>query len=45
MVHLYVYLGVSIHWTRLLDWNTELDYWTVVYGIIQFYGVTHVTLI
>ena len=21
-------LGVSIHWTGLLDWNTGLDYWT-----------------
>ena len=21
-------LGVSIHWTGLLDWNTKLDYWT-----------------
>ena len=21
-------MGVSIHWTGLLDWNTGLDYWT-----------------
>ena len=21
-------VGVSIHWTGLLDWNTGLDYWT-----------------
>ena len=20
-------LGVSIHWTGLLEWNTGLDYW------------------
>ena len=20
-------MGVSIHWTGLLDWNTGLDYW------------------
>ena len=25
-------LGVSIHWTGLLDWNTGLDYWTTFLG-------------
>ena len=24
-------MGVSIHWTGLLDWNTRLDYWTGVF--------------
>ena len=28
-------LGVSIHWTGLLDWNTGLDYWTEVFS---FFG-------
>ena len=26
-------MGVSIHWTGLLDWNTGLDYWT---GILDW---------
>ena len=37
--------GVYFHWTRLLDWNTGLDYWTdiflvfthVVVGLIDFH--------
>ena len=29
----YVTMGVSIHWTGLLDWNTGLDYWT---GILDW---------
>jgi len=24
-------MGVSIHWTGLLDWNTGLDYWTDIF--------------
>ena len=23
-----IFMGVSIHWTGLLDWITGLDYWT-----------------
>ena len=26
-----IVLGVSIHWTGLLDWNTGLDYWTGIF--------------
>ena len=25
--------GVTIQWTRLLDWNTGLDYWTDIFLI------------
>ena len=25
-------LGVSIHWTGPLDWNTGLNYWTEVFS-------------
>ena len=25
-------MGVSIHWTGLLDWNTGLDYWTELFS-------------
>ena len=42
-------LGVSIHWTGLLDWNTGLDYWTevfsffgqdsVVFGLLQIFDI------
>ena len=28
-------MGVSIHWTGLLDWNTGLDYWTEIFS---FFG-------
>ena len=28
-------MGVSIHWTGPLDWNTELDYWTKIFS---FFG-------
>ena len=28
-------MGVSIHWTGLLDWNTGLDYWTELFS---FFG-------
>ena len=33
--------GVSIHWTGLLDWNTELDYWTELFS---FFGQVCVNL-
>ena len=23
-----IFVGVFVHWTGLLDWNTGLDYWT-----------------
>ena len=42
-------MGVSIHWTGLLDWNTGLDYWTevfsffgqdsVVFGLLQIFDI------
>ena len=28
-------MGVSIHWTGQLDWNTGLDYWTKLFS---FFG-------
>ena len=27
-------IGVYIHWTGLLDWNTGLDYWTDIFLVI-----------
>ena len=30
---MYLGLGVSIHWTGLLDWTTGLEYWT---GILDW---------
>ena len=27
----YNQLGVTNHWTGLLDWNTGLDYWTDIF--------------
>ena len=38
---LYIILGVSIHWTGLLDWNTGLDYWT---GIFLVFGHSHLII-
>jgi len=35
----YPFTGLD-YWTGTLDWTTGL----MVYGIIRFYGVTHVTL-
>ena len=28
-------MGVSIHWTGLLDWNTGLDYWTELFSFLD----------
>ena len=27
-------MAVTIHWTRLLDWNTGLDYWTELFSFL-----------
>ena len=35
-------MGVTNHWTELMDWNTELDYWTDIFLVFSHSEVTFV---
>jgi len=35
-------MGVTNHWTGLLDWNTGLDYWTHIFLVFTLSEVTFV---
>ena len=40
--HIHICMGVSIHWTALLDWNTGLSYFSFVEQVYFFTWIVSV---